>query len=301
MSFAELKSRSTDLSKLVEAAGSGPAEKQSFNDERFWKPGRDKAGNGYAVIRFLPGDANAPTPWARYWEHAFKGPTGQWYIEKSLTSIGQQDPVGEMNQKLWNQDGSNAAKAIVRERKRNLRYVANVLIISDPAVPENDGTVKLFRFGKKIFDKIMDAMQPQFPDEKPINPFDMWQGADFTLKVRKVEGYPNYDTSSFKAPSAIPGDDAKLEEIYNKQEDLSEWTDQKNYKSYDELKARLATVLGESTTPNPKIEMELDDEIPDFDAKPEPEIKSEPAPTQKSAEPSGDDTMDYFAKLAADD
>ena len=303
MSFAALKSRSTDLSKLVEMGGTGPAEKQSFNDERFWKPTRDKAGNGYAVIRFLPGDAEAPTPWVRYWEHAFKGPSGQWYIEKSLTSIGQQDPVGEMNQKLWNQDGSNAAKAIVRERKRNLRYVANVLIVSDPANPENDGTVKLFRFGKKIFDKIMDSMQPQFPDEAPVNPFDMWKGADFTLKIRKVEGYPNYDTSSFKSPSAISDDEARLEEIYNNQEDLSEWTDPKNYKSYDELKVRLASVLGESTTPNPKIEMELDDEIPDFDKKSEPEIKSAPAPKAKTAESvmDDDDTMSYFSKLANDD
>jgi len=303
MSFAALKSRSTDLSKLVEMGGTGPAEKQSFNDERFWKPIRDKAGNGYAVIRFLPGDAEAPTPWVRYWEHAFKGPSGQWYIEKSLTSIGQQDPVGEMNQKLWNQDGSNAAKAIVRERKRNLRYVANVLIVSDPANPENDGTVKLFRFGKKIFDKIMDSMQPQFPDEAPVNPFDMWKGADFTLKIRKVEGYPNYDTSSFKSPSAISDDEARLEEVYNNQQDLSEWTDPKNYKSYDELKVRLASVLGESTTPNPKIEMELDDEIPDFDKKSEPEIKSEPAPKAKTAESAmdDDDTMAYFSKLANDD
>ena len=303
MSFAALKSKSTDLSKLVEMGGTGPAEKQSFNDERFWKPTRDKAGNGYAVIRFLPGDAEAPTPWVRYWEHAFKGPSGQWYIEKSLTSIGQQDPVGEMNQKLWNQDGSNAAKAIVRERKRNLRYVANVLIVSDPANPENDGTVKLFRFGKKIFDKIMDSMQPQFPDEAPVNPFDMWKGADFTLKIRKVEGYPNYDTSSFKSPSAISDDEARLEEIYNNQEDLSEWTDPKNYKSYDELKVRLASVLGESTTPNPKIEMELDDEIPDFDKKSESEIKSAPAPKAKTAESvmDDDDTMSYFSKLANDD
>ena len=208
-----------------------------------------------------------------------------------------------MNQKLWNQDGSNAAKAIVRERKRNLRYVANVLIVSDPANPENDGTVKLFRFGKKIFDKIMDSMQPQFPDEAPVNPFDMWKGADFTLKIRKVEGYPNYDTSSFKSPSAISDDEARLEEIYNNQEDLSEWTDPKNYKSYDELKARLASVLGESTTPNPKIEMELDDEIPDFDKKSEPEIKSAPAPKAKTAESvmDDDDTMSYFSKLANDD
>ena len=305
MSFAALKSKSTDLSKLVEIAGNGPGDRKSFKDDRFWIPTRDKAGNGYAVIRFLPGDAEAATPWIRYWEHAFKGPSGQWYMEKSLTSIGQNDPVGEMNGRLWNQDGSNAAKATVRERKRNLRYVANILIISDPAQPENEGQVKLYRFGKKIFDKIMDSMQPQFPDQTPINPFDMWKGADFTLKIRKVEGYPNYDTSSFKSPSAISDDEAKLEEIYNKQLDLSEWTDPKNYKSYDELKARLAQVLGESAprTIKEEVALDLDDEIPDFDKKPEPEIKSEPAPVAASAESAmeDDDTMAYFQKLAKDD
>ena len=305
MSFAELKSKSTDLSKLVEMAGNGPAEPKTFTDDRFWKPTRDKAGNGYAVIRFLPGDAGAATPWVRYWEHAFKGPTGQWYIEKSLTSIGQQDPVGEMNSRLWNQDGSNAAKALVRQHKRNLRYVANVLIVNDPANPENDGTVKLFRFGKKIFDKIMDSMQPQFPDESPVNPFDMWKGADFTLKIRKVEGYPNYDTSTFKSPSAISDDEAKLEEIYNKQQDLSEWTDPKNYKSYDELKVRLASVLGESSPRTVKEEIALDDEIPydNFKTDPEPPIKSEPAPKAKTAETAldDDDTMAYFSKLANED
>ena len=308
MSFAALKNNRTDLTKLVEAASSGPGETKTDNrnDERFWQPTRDKAGNGYAVIRFLPGDAEAPTPWVRYWDHFFKGPTGQWYVEKSLTSIGQADPLSESNSKLWNEDGSEEAKRIVRERKRNLRYIANVLIISDPSAPENEGQVKLYRFGKKIFDKIMDSMQPQFPDERPVNPFDMWQGADFTVKIRKVEGYPNYDASAFKSPSAMAGSDEDLEAIYNKQHDMTEWTEPKNFKSYDELKARLAVVLGESSTPmTAKVMESLDqsNDIPGFPEQSTPSVTSAPAPVVSTAESSmdDDDTMSYFAKLAAED
>ena len=309
MSFAALKNNRTDLTKLVEAASSGPGEQtktDNRNDERFWQPTRDKAGNGYAVIRFLPGDAEAPTPWVRYWDHFFKGPTGQWYVEKSLTSIGQSDPLSESNSKLWNEDGSEEAKRIVRERKRNLRYIANVLIISDPSAPENEGQVKLYRFGKKIFDKIMDSMQPQFPDERPVNPFDMWQGADFTVKIRKVEGYPNYDASAFKSPSAMAGSDEDLEAIYNKQHDMTEWTEPKNFKSYDELKARLAVVLGESSTPmTAKVMESLDqsNDIPGFPEQATPSVTSAPAPVVSTAESSmdDDDTMSYFAKLAAED
>jgi len=307
MSFAALKKNRTDLSKLVqqaqETSGTTQTTRQS-DDPRFWMPTRDKAGNGYAVIRFLPGDAEAATPWVRYWDHAFKGPTGQWYIEKSLTSLGQQDPLSELNSKMWN-SGIEADKGVVRQRKRNLRYISNVLIVSDPSAPENEGQVKLYRFGKKIFDKIMDSMQPQFPDEKPVNPFDMWDGADFTVKIRKVEGYPNYDASSFKAPSAVPGSDEELEAIYNKQYDLNEWTDPKNYKSYDELKARLAMVLGEQAPRTVKQEaaLELDDEIPDFSSKSAPDAPTAPEPAITTAESSmdDDDTMSYFAKLAAED
>ena len=308
MSFAALKSNRTDLSKLVEAASSGPGETKTDNrnDERFWQPTRDKAGNGYAVIRFLPGDAEAPTPWVRYWDHFFKGPTGQWYVEKSLTSIGQADPLSESNSKLWNEDGSEEAKRIVRERKRNLRYIANVLIISDPSNPENEGQVKMYRFGKKIFDKIMDSMQPQFPDEAPVNPFDLWNGADFTVKIRKVEGYPNYDASAFKSPSAIAGSDEELEAIYNKQHDMSEWTDPKNYKSYDELKSRLAVVLGESAPRTVREQVSLDTSEPykaPVAAAPVQPV-SAPQPEISTAENTNldeDDTMSYFAKLAAED
>jgi len=292
MSFANLKRKSTDVSKLVEAAqGAGGTNKQSYSDDRFWTPVVDKAGNGYAVLRFLPGDAEAPTPWVRYWDHAFKGPTGQWYIEKSLSSIGQPDPVGESNALLWN-SGIDSNKEIVRQRKRNLRYVANVLIVADPSNPENEGQVKLFRFGKKIFDKIMDVMQPSFPDEKPVNPFNMWEGADFVLKIRNVEGYRNYDKSEFKSPSAISDDDDKLERLYDKQHDLSEWTDPKNYKSYDELKTRLAAVLGESAPRTAKQEVSLDEVAP------APAPKSAPSAAESMDD---DDTLSYFAKLAADD
>jgi len=304
MSFAELKNRRTDLSALVQAASGGEQKTENRNDERFWQPTRDKAGNGYAVIRFLPGAADAPTPWVRYWDHFFKGPTGQWYVEKSLTSISMPDPLAEANSRLWNEDGSDEAKTTVRERKRNLRYVANVQIISDPSNPENEGQVKLYRFGKKIFDKIMDTMQPQFPDEAPINPFDMWKGADFTVKIRKVEGYINYDASSFKSPSAMAGSDDDLEAIYNKQHDMSEWTDPKNYKSYDELKARLAIVLGESTPATRKQVEALDNNIPwdEPTTKAAPVAASTPAPVAATAESSmeEDDTMQYFAKLAAE-
>jgi len=279
MSFADLKRNRTDISKMIETATAAVSDNNNQSkDERIWYPQRDKAGNGYAVVRFLPGfDPNQS--WVRYWEHAFKGPTGQWYIEKSLTSIGQQDPIAELNNKMWN-SGIEADKAVVRQRKRNLRYVANILVISDPSNPENEGQVKLFRFGKKIYDKIMDAMQPQFPDEAPIYPFDMWEGADFVIKVRKVEGYPNYDASSFKAPAALSADDAYLEQIYNKQYDLSEFTDPKNYKTYDELKERLNLVLGE-TNPQTSLEkvrsaIDLDDSIPNF------EERSAPAPEPRS-------------------
>lgn len=298
--FASLKRNRTDISKLVEDAkkATGGNGEREANDDRFWNPSRDKAGNGYAVIRFLPGKEENGTPWIRYWDHAFKGPTGQWYIEKSLTSIGQNDPISELNMKMWNESAENSPeRKIVSSRKRNLRYVANILVITDQQNPENEGQVKLYRFGKKIFDKIMAAMQPQFPDEKPVNPFDMWEGADFVLKIssESVGGrmMPKYDASYFKAASALfAGDEAKLEEVYNKQYPMGEWVDPANYKSYDELKARLNLVLGESAPRTTRETVSLDE--------------TAPAPTFKSAENTSlddgdddDDTLAMFRKLAA--
>jgi hypothetical protein len=317
MSFANLKRNRPDLSQLVATAkeATGTTQKRESDDPRMWQPTRDKAGNGYAVVRFLPGKDTEGTPWVRYWDHAFKGPTGQWYIEKSLTSIGQQDPLSELNSKMWN-SGMESDKTTVRQRKRNLRYFANILVVSDPANPANEGKVFLYRFGKKIFDKLMDSMQPQFPDEKPVNPFDMWEGADFTIKIRKVEGYPNYDASSFKAPSPVSTDDAQLEDLYNQQHDMSDWIDPKNYKSYDDLQKRLSLVLGETTPRSAQgrvnSAVELDDEIPEFKPREAsaPEQREPWTDAHQSLEesvgvgtraPDDDDIMAKFAMLANDD
>jgi len=296
MSFANLKrDRANTISKLVQAAGNGDQQKatKSYVDERQWKPTVDKAGNGYAVLRFLPAAEGNELPWVRYWDHGFKGPTGQWYIEKSLTSIGQQDPVSEMNSKLWN-SGVESDKELARERKRRLHYVANVLVESDPGNPANEGKVMLFTFGKKIFDKVMDVMQPQFADEEPMNPFDFWEGASFKLKIRNVEGYRNYDKSEFSSPSALSGDDDELETVYNQLHDLNEFVDPANYKSFDELKGRLATVLGESSPAPAQYRPEMDEV-----AEPAPR-KVAPAP-EIASDDEEDDTMSYFAKLAEED
>ena len=301
MSFENLKRNRDQISKLVQAAeaagGSAPAEKKNYGDDRIWKPTVDKAGNGYAVLRFLPATEGVELPWVRYWDHGFKGPTGQWYIENSLTSIGQADPVGELNSRLWN-SGIEADKETARRQKRRLHYVANVLVVSDPGNPSNEGKVMLYKFGKKIFEKIMDAMQPDFADEKPVNPFDMWEGADFKLKIRNVEGYRNYDKSEFTTPSALyDGDDSRLEGVYSQLHNLGEFTDPKNYKSYDELKAKLMRVLGEEASAGaPTMAQEVQmNEPATYEVVP-PITKEQVEDTSED-----DDTMSYFAKLANED
>lgn len=296
MSFENLKSsRGSSIDKLVKAAEAVSTtkteSKDSYSDDRFWKPTRDKAGNGYAVIRFLPAREGEDLPWVRYWDHGFKGPTGLWYIENSLTSIGQQDPVSEHNSVLWN-SGRDEDKAIARERKRRLHYISNVLVISDPDNPQNEGKVFLYQYGKKIFDKIMEAMQPVFDDEQPLNPFDFWEGADFKIKIRKVEGWVNYDKSEFSSPAALfDGDESRLQETYNGLYGLREFIEPGNYKTYDELKTKLNRVLGVSAgdyvESAPSAVMEA------------PEIASDDTPFAEPAEESKEeDTLSYFAKLA---
>ncbi len=301
MSFESLKrNRGTDISQLVKAAEAvGGGEKKNYDDERIWKPTVDKAGNGYAVLRFLPAAEGSDLPWVRYWDHGFKGPTGLWYIENSLTSIGQPDPVGELNSRLWN-SGIEADKETARTQKRRLHYVVNALVVEDPSAPHNQGRVVLYKFGKKIFDKIMDVMQPSFADEKAINPFDFWDGANFKLKIRQVEGYRNYDKSEFASGTALyESDEAKLEAVYNQLHDLSEFTDAKNYKTYDELKAKLARVLGEESSMGaPTMRQESQMNTP----APEPEYKvAEPITAEQVNLQDDDDTMSYFAKLAQED
>ena len=286
--------RSNSLDKLLNAVkeDSAPQEKKSYVDERLWKPELDQSGNGYAVIRFLPSPEGEELPWAKVWNHAFQGPTGQWYIENSLTTISQKDPVSEYNSKLWN-SGVESDKELARKQKRKLQYFSNILVVSDPKHPENEGRVFLFRYGKKIFDKMMEAMQPAFEDETPINPFDFWEGADFKLKIRKVDGFWNYDKSEFSKPSPISDDESKIESIWKSQYSLAEKLDvNNNFKTYDELSARFHAVISGTTTVG-NVSEEMDDEpiaTPVVDTKP-----VESPVTSKEEE---DDTMDYFSKLA---
>ena len=249
MSLKEMKrNRAASLAKLSEQAANAVGGKKNYDDERFWRPTRDKEGNGYAEIRFLPPKEGEDDAWIIYYDHGFKGPTGQWYIEKSLTTIGKDDPVGEMNSELWNKEGTDdqvkANRKIVRDRKRRLHYVANILVEKDPANPANEGKVFLYDFGKKIFEKLKDAMEPGFEDETPINPFDFWDGATFKVKVRKVEGWVNYDKSEFKDQEPLfGGDEDRLQEVYDQLHSLSDLISPDKFKSYDELKLKLNKVL----------------------------------------------------------
>ena len=294
MSLQSLK-KSNTLDKLLGAAEveNKPQEKKSYVDERIWKPVMDKSGNGFAVIRFLPAVKGEDLPWAKVWNHAFQGPTGQWYIENSLTTLGQNDPVSEINSAYWN-SGVESDKEIARRQKRKLQYFANILVIKDGANPQNEGKVFLYRFGKKIFDKCMEAMQPAFEDETPVNPFDFWEGADFKLKIRKVDGYWNYDKSEFDSPSPLFDDDEKLEEVWKKQYSLAEFTAPSNFKSYDELKTRLDTVLAGTTKTGNVVNLMEDEPVETVTV----DSKEESAPTVEVTSDEEDDTLSYFEKLA---
>jgi len=285
------------LDQLLGAAQSEnqTQEKKSYKDERLWKPELDKTCNGYAVLRFLPAVEGENMPWAKLWNHAFQGPTGQWYIENSLTTLGNNDPVSEMNSAYWN-SGVESDKEIARRQKRKLQYYSNIYVVSDSRHPEHEGKVFLFRYGKKIFDKLMEAMQPAFEDESPVNPFDFWQGANFKLKIRKVDGYWNYDKSEFEAPSALFDNDDSIEEVWKNQYALNEFTASTNFKSYDELKTRLSMVLAGTTTVG-NVTTLMEDE-PVLSAV-TVDTREEPAPAV-SVNDDTEDTMDYFQKLAED-
>lgn len=295
--FSSLKRNRTDISKLNKAIESlnTYSDNSSKDDDRFWVPETDKAGNGMAIIRFLPApavDGDDSLPWVRIFNHGFQGPGG-WLIDGCLTTIGQKCPVCEHNSTLWN-SGNDANKDVARKQKRKVNYIANVLIISDPKNPDNEGQVKLFKFGKKIFDKISEAMNPEFEDEKAVNPFDFWEGANFKLKMRQVEGYRNYDKSEFESVSPLfDGDDAKLESIWKKEYSLNEYLDPKQFKSYEQIKSRLEKVLGfEGVVMTSRAEdvvlktaKNVDDDVP-FQSS-----------TSSSAD---DDDLDYFKSLAED-
>ena len=294
MSLDTLK-RTNSLDKLLGAVKqeNAPQEKKSYKDERLWKPELDKSGNGYAVLRFLPAVEGEDMPWSKVWNHAFQGPTGQWYIENSLTTIGKADPVSELNSTYWN-TGLESDKEIARKQKRKLQYFSNIYVVSDSKNPHNEGKVFLFRYGKKIFDKLMAAMQPEFEDESPVNPFDFWQGANFKLKIRKVDGYWNYDKSEFEAPSAMFDNDGQIEDVWKKAYALSEFSASTNFKSYEELKTRLDTVLSGTTTVGNVMESVTKDPEPTAPAW----VDTKPAEAVAPASEEEDDTMSYFQKLA---
>jgi hypothetical protein len=303
MAFTSLsdlkKSRGGFENLMKEVEKISKPESGKSEDDRFWQPSVDKVGNGYAVIRFLPPPQSEDLPWARVWSHGFQGPTGKWYIENSLTTLGQADPVSELNTELWN-SGVEADKETARKQKRKLTYISNILVIKDPANPENEGQVKLFKYGKKIFDKIKDITDPQFEDEEPINPFDFWKGANFKLKIRNVEGYRNYDKSEFDKPSEIAESDDEIGEIWQKQHSLAAFLDAKNFKSYEELKKKLNFVLNGPQGSSKKAEkVDLDEDV--VETKKEAKTTSIPTTKVKREEvdfSDDDDSLSYFAKLA---
>jgi len=321
MSFDSLKKQSKlgslteKLVKEVEKMnnGSGGA------DERFWKPEMDKTGVGSAIIRFLPAPEGEELPWVKIYSHAFQGPGG-WYIENSLTTLGQKDPVSEHNRELWN-SGSEKDKETVRKQKRKLSYYSNIYVVKDPAHPENEGKVFLFKFGKKIFDKILNAMQPEFEDEEPMNAYDFWTGANFRMKIRKVEGYWNYDKSEFDSPRPLLDDDDALEALWKKEYSLSAIVAADQFKTYDELQKRLNHVLGQKVAPTQsravidqedqyesytqtptredQVVEELEESYRKSKSNPVPEnLKKELANLAGSDDEDEDDALAYFSRLA---
>ena len=293
MDFETLKSSSSNFDKITKALETNlnpedKSNKSKYQDDRFWKPELDKTGNGYAVLRLLPASEKEEMPWQRVWSHAFQD-KGGWYIENSLTTLSTKDPVSEDNTRLWN-TGVDSDKDIARKRKRKLSYYSNIYMVSDPKHPENEGKVFLFRYGKKIFDKISEAMQPQFEDEKAINPFDFWKGANLKLKIRKVDGYWNYDKSEFEGVKPLAKDDENIKAIWSKQYPLKSFVAPSNFKTYDELKEKLNRVImgtrNTSTVETVDLPQQTNGKVKKVDVS-----HSKPASEE-------DDTLSYFSKLA---
>ena len=288
------KSNFDTLTKQLEKTIDQPDKKNKYQDDRLWKPELDKSGNGFAIIRFLPAIEGEDMPWQRVWHHAFQGPGGQWYIENSLTTLNKKDPVSEENTRLWN-TGVESDKDIARKRKRKLQYYSNILVVADPKHPENDGKIFLYKFGKKIFDKITEAMNPAFEDEKATNPFDFWEGANFKLKIRKVDGFWNYDKSEFEQISKVKTTDDEIDKIWKSQYALKPFVDPTSFKPYDELKEKLNRVLtGTRST----------ESVEDIDLPPvsnDVPTSSNRTSVEKEEKSNGSDDLSYFSKLAEDD
>jgi hypothetical protein len=302
-SFSELKktrqSSFQNLTKeLTKLQSNG-----SDDDSRFWQPTVDKVGNGMATIRFLPPPEGEDMPFVRVFSHGFKGPTGLWYIENSLTTLGQADPVSEYNSTLWNSttDDNSPARKQARDQKRKLNFISNIIVIKDASNPANEGKVFLYKYGKKIFDKINEKMNPQFDDETAVNPFDFWEGANLKLKIRNVEGYRNYDKSEFESAAPISNDDDELESIWKQQHKLQPFLEPASFKSYDELKTKLARVLDTNGTNAARTKSAEDSAPWGDDSAPSPKVKETAAPKLQEVVVEDDDTMEFFKNLAEDD
>ena len=291
MSFESLKKKSSNSDALIQKLTSLGDEKNSYKDDRFWRPTVDDAGTGQAIIRFLPESPGEDNPYVLYYSHAFQGPGG-WYIENSRTTLGEKDPVSEMNTRLWNSGDQSKKDLVSQKYKRKKNYVTNILVVDDPGCPQNNGKVFLYRYGMKIHQKIQDAMKPEFSDEEAIVPFDFWKGANFRIRIRKVAGYLNYDKSEFDSMSELyDGDDDRLKKLWESQYSLNEFIDPNHYKSYEELKNRLDTVLGGSL---PTTTAETSDI--------KEEQHEEPVARTPVTQPSeDDDAMSYFERLASED
>ena len=297
MSFADLKKKSSNNLQFLQKELEKTVSSKNV-DERFWKPEVDASGNGYAVIRFLPAPDGETVPWAKVYSHAFQGPGG-WYIENSRTTLGEKDPVGEVNRQHWN-DGTEEGKDIARKQKRKLSYYSNIQVVKDPKHPENEGKVFLYKYGKKIHDKVLAAMQPEFQDETPVNVFDLWEGANFKLKIKKVAGFWNYDSSEFDSVSALSSDDTELEATWKSEHSLEAFTAADQYKSYEDLEKRLQLVLG--SAPRATVPSVDSEEYEPVAAAPQSSFRQQmSAPVKKEAVVEDDDALSYFASLASDD
>ena len=303
MSLSDLKKSNSNfdfLQKELEKIANPEKEKTSYQeDTRYWRAAVDKAGNGYAVVRFLPAIEGEELPWVRVFSHGFQGPSGRWYIENSLTTLGKSDPVSDANNELWN-SGSEANKELARKRKRRLNYISNILVVKDPANPENEGKTFLFKYGKKIFDKINDVMFPAFADEQAINPFDFWKGANFKLKIRKVEGFTNYDKSEFEGITELfEGDDDKIEAVWKAEHALQQFVDPANFKPYEVLKKKFDEIIGNTSGAVSNVTETVLDHAEKFG----PAGGADDIPIEQpvSTDEKSDDAMSYFKKLAEQD
>ena len=304
MSLSDLKKSNSNfdfLQKELEKIANPEKEKTSYQeDTRYWRAAVDKAGNGYAVIRFLPAIEGEELPWVRVFSHGFQGPSGRWYIENSLTTLGKSDPVSDANNELWN-SGSEANKELARKRKRRLNYISNILVVKDPANPENEGKTFLFKYGKKIFDKINDVMFPAFADEQAVNPFDFWKGANFKLKIRKVEGFTNYDKSEFEGTTELfEGNDDKIEAVWKAEHALQQFVDPSNFKPYEELKKKFDEIIGNTSA---SAVSNVTETVLDHAEKFGPAGGANDIPIEQpvSTDEKSDDAMSYFKKLAEQD